>query len=253
MRRHLVTPLLLLSLAAAMPARATTLYATGFEPPTFTAGAIAGQDGWAMFGPSSAIVQTAVAKTGTQAVEAFSASSQSGPYYAAALGNPIIDMSADLYLASSTAESDWQFGATGSGLNRFAGGIDVYGTTIHAISGAFPTIGTFTRDTWNHVDVILNFTSQTSTIKLNGVTLASGLAFCGSNGACNGATVAFGDAIFDSFGGANKNDFGLMDNFSLASVAAGVPEPASWALLLLGFGGLGAALRLRRGRVAVAA
>ena len=27
---------------------------------------------------------------------------------------------------------------------------------------------------------------------------------------------------------------------------AGVPEPASWALMLLGFGGLGAALRARR-------
>jgi hypothetical protein len=37
--------------------------------------------------------------------------------------------------------------------------------------------------------------------------------------------------------------------------AAGVPEPATWALLMLGFGGVGAAMRHRRraGRVAAAA
>lgn len=34
---------------------------------------------------------------------------------------------------------------------------------------------------------------------------------------------------------------------------ASVPEPASWAMLLIGFGGLGAALRSRRHATAVAA
>jgi hypothetical protein len=41
----------------------------------------------------------------------------------------------------------------------------------------------------------------------------------------------------DNFAGDNL----LMDNVSLT-----VPEPASWALMLVGFGGLGAALRLGR-------
>ncbi|MGZ3378326.1 MAG: PEPxxWA-CTERM sorting domain-containing protein [Phenylobacterium sp.] len=31
-----------------------------------------------------------------------------------------------------------------------------------------------------------------------------------------------------------------------------MPEPASWSLMILGFGGLGAVLRRRRGRAAVA-
>jgi hypothetical protein len=44
--------------------------------------------------------------------------------------------------------------------------------------------------------------------------------------------------------------------FSLAAnaaVVAGIPEPSSWALMLVGFGGLGAVLRRRRVRVALTA
>jgi hypothetical protein len=48
----------------------------------------------------------------------------------------------------------------------------------------------------------------------------------------------------------NGNDFAL-DDMSLQGVA--VPEPTSWALMLLGFGGMGAMLRQRRRLVAAAA
>jgi len=49
--------------------------------------------------------------------------------------------------------------------------------------------------------------------------------------------------FFSSDGGAGTASFNIPE---IISVAAGVPEPASWAMMLMGFGGLGAVLRRRR-------
>jgi hypothetical protein len=43
------------------------------------------------------------------------------------------------------------------------------------------------------------------------------------------------------------------NSFEVDNLAVGVPEPASWALMILGFGGAGAALRGQRRRQAVCA
>ena len=45
---------------------------------------------------------------------------------------------------------------------------------------------------------------------------------------------------------------GTQNAFEFDKLAGGVPEPASWALMILGFGGAGAALRGQRRRQAVA-
>jgi hypothetical protein len=45
------------------------------------------------------------------------------------------------------------------------------------------------------------------------------------------------------------NDFAL-DDISLSTARPGVPEPASWALMILGFGAAGSMLRRRRGNLA---
>jgi hypothetical protein len=53
--------------------------------------------------------------------------------------------------------------------------------------------------------------------------------------------------VVDSVGSA---DYWVMDNVTYGVV----PEPAAWALMLMGVGGIGAALRVaRRGRIAIAA
>ena len=229
---------------------AAPLYATGFEGSTFSPGPIAGQGGWAVFSasgqPNLAQIQTSVVKSGSQAVGVSgSAASQTGPYFGLTLASPgVLDVSGDIYYTTAAANDSWQFGVTGPGLVQFAGGIDIVGNNIQAISGAFPVIGTITDNAWHHLDLILDYTGQTFSVKLDGSTLASGLAFCGSNGACNGAHIgSFGDGIFDTFGG--SSNFGYLDNFSIGPVSAGVPEPAAWMMMLVGFGGVGAAMRRR--------
>ena len=53
---------------------------------------------------------------------------------------------------------------------------------------------------------------------------------------------------------ANGGAWGLADNFTIASVApvAAVPEPATWAMMLVGFGLIGAAARRRKTTIAYA-
>ena len=82
----------------------------------------------------------------------------------------------------------------------------------------------------------LDYATQTYSVSIDGSVIASGLSFCGNNSLtmCNGAEVtSMGWDLFDTFGGGN--DLGAMDNFAIASI----PEPSTWAMMLLGFAGLG--------------
>jgi uncharacterized repeat protein (TIGR03803 family) len=207
----------------------TELYAVGFEKPTFVPGPIDGQAGWFVFsasGQTSApAIEMTVVKRGKQAVGVpGSVTGQTGPVFAPNFTDPALELSADIFLASSTNESAWQFATTGANDTGYAGGINVVdGTSIQAITSGFPIVGTLTRDAWHHVEVILDYRSQTFALKLDGSTLATNLPFCGNNsGPCNGAPVAeLGWALFNTFG--NGSDSGYMDNFSIATVANIMP------------------------------
>ena len=52
--------------------------------------------------------------------------------------------------------------------------------------------------------------------------------------------------VFDGLGG--QGGFEL-DNVVLNSAVAAVPEPATWAMMLVGFGGIGFAMRRRKNGV----
>jgi hypothetical protein len=64
-------------------------------------------------------------------------------------------------------------------------------------------------------------------------------------------TTTGGQLSFSDLAGGNQNIGNILDNVTL-STAGGVPEPATWAMMLVGFAGLGAAMR-RRTRAALAA
>jgi hypothetical protein len=242
----LVIPAIALAMAGlAVPAWAdTVLYSTSFENPPFTTGALAGQNGWSDFGPGGVSVESFFADTGSQAVFVDGgAASQTGPYYTTNSTGPLVDLSADLAIFSSSTQSDWQFGALGPGLDGFLGGINILSDdSIEALTAGNPIIGTFARATgfnsnaWVNVNLLFDLTTQTYDISVGGVLLDSDVPFCGSNGACTGATLStFANGLFDTFGGGN--DSGYMDNYSVTLVTA-TPEPSTALplVLLLGIG-----------------
>ena len=94
----------------------------------------------------------------------------------------------------------------------------------------FPRATAFDSTAWHQINLLFNIPAQTYSISLDGVTLASNLAFCGDNGPCTSGIVStYSDGLFDSFGAnggsTTTNDSGYMDNYSVTNVTA-TPEPA---------------------------
>ena len=246
--RHLVT-FALLSISA-VSAYGSVLFSTGFEPPTYTPGNIAGQDGWAEFNPTDSFdaVQTTFVKSGSQAawvIPVQTSTVQTGMFHSNFSNAPLIDLSADIFLASSSTQNEWQFAGLGPGLTPFIGGIDVFADNhMELLTAGFTPVGIFSRDVWNHVDFLFNLATQKYDFSLNGSIVATGVAFCGDNGACLGGPVSsYGTSFFDVFATLNSNDLGAIDNLNLS--ANSVPEPGTILLIASGL-----ALAVTRSRLA---
>lgn len=231
-----VAAVLIAPLFFCLSASATTLYSTGFENPPFTTGPIAGQDGWHVFGTSSAAqIENTFAQSGSQAVEIIPAlaSGQTGPYHTDATAASIVDLSAGLYIASSSNQSEWQFAGLGPALSPFLGGIDIFSDgTIHTITAGFPNVGAWTYNAWNNVDVRFNITNQTFSVFINSSLIASNVPDCGDNANCTGAISSnYNNGFFDAIN-PGTNDIGYMDNYKVTTGPAGVPDSgSSWILL----------------------
>jgi hypothetical protein len=133
-------------------------------------------------------------------------------------------------------------------------------------SGAGTFTGTFTTsvDPDPAFDLV---TAITGTLGGNNATLLAPDAFAGNDNLFSPTNPFFsaGGVSFTA-GGTNYNIFGsgapilctgaptcvgtTVSNFSVQAATAGVPEPATWAMMLLGFGAIGLGLRLRWRKVA---
>ena len=127
------------------------------------------------------------------------------------------------------------------------------------------TVGTIYTLDYSVAEMFADAPAQNmrATIDNNGTTLSvdnshlnlgafvhgAGLSFTATG---SSATVTFLDTTPPA-GGSGSNL--ALDRVSVTAreAVAGVPEPATWAMILVGFGGLGAVLRRRRGQVAHAA
>lgn len=142
-------------------------------------------------------------------------------------------------LFDGSYESGYYFTVTADGGPHLA--------TLSALGGRWLTDFSFylgSPDTYNTVQFFVGASQLGDTLSGRNIWACPGCADSGDQ--------TFGARANYNFGGAHVTSvvFGSSGNSfefdNLAGTIGGIPEPASWALMILGFGGVGAALRSRR-------
>ena len=223
-----------------------------YAPATF-------QSGVAYGGRAGTLEQaTAVADGATNRPAGFSASFYNTQGKAFDFGTPVTDMSIELYGDLSYADAFegqriagfWGVAYDGSNaisssprieLSKIDGGLTFRGWN----GGGWNILGLptgFALGTWNTLGISLDTGSNAFNYKVNGQLLGS----VGANG-----SLGIQSTILQTH---NTTD-GIVDvaHWDNLSTGGAVPEPATWAMMLVGFGGLGAVLRRRRNQIALAA
>ena len=150
-----------------------------------------------------------------------------GAYWTNPAGSKSIDL--DGYNPGSISQTLQNLVATKTYTVKFLlagnpdGGAKVKDLNV-SVGASGPTL--FTFDTTGHTDSNLGWKSET--LKFTATSSSELLTFASGDGAGS----AWGPAIAD--------------------ISVEVPEPATWAMMLMGFGGLGAAMRMNRRRQGVA-
>ena len=198
-------------------AGSTTLYQTGFEPPSYALGPIDGQTGWGAIGTAAATtVENTITGIGAQAV-AVTMTGASG-LFGAGLSNSFDALNTSTKVVVLSVDADLGGGnpswwtllhasfndATPSGHVEF--NIDTSGQiNIYDGFNGHPTGVYVTRGGWNHYELALDFSTRTVTASYNGTQVYSGSPFGGT-----GHVVA-NPAFYAQLGG---TDVGYFDNFS---------------------------------------
>ena len=177
------------------------------------------------------------------------------------------------YAATGTISTPWNGGieltGTSSGLNVFdlSGALLSHantfilnlapgGTALINVDGtadSFSSAGTFINGGANGAttyasDILWNFSDATTlsfaNIGIVGSVLAPNADYLGGWGVLTGELIV--KSFSDTLGATQINTGGAFEG-NLLTPPPGVPEPASWALMITGFGLAGATLRRRRG------
>ncbi len=223
---------LILCLATAVQAAP---YTTGFEAPTFSLGAVVGQDNWTSQGLSTMhVIQNTLVRTGNQAVQIDAEDSTRFPgiwqnlTLGAADGNTV-RISVDMLFSTSSLLSERQVffvtGPTGALIGSLEYRSD--GQVGLISREPFRLFAGPTRDEWHNWSFTLNFQAQTMTVAIDDVILAANVLFQHQWSPIT--TVGQAAFLYDNPG----NDKWYIDNFS---ATAAVPEPSSF--VLAGLGGL---------------
>jgi hypothetical protein len=282
--------LLVIAWAAPQPARAQVVIfnSNGFEAPTFSAGAISGQQGF-QFLPSSAagVIQSGTVFGGSQAFQLVGSQIQQNDAYGnanfwyksysvggavnpVASGNPIVHVNfAGRVSGSLVLPSDIPFGGpylegyTATGVQQAItpflintnGGFTVFSNSV--VGGSDQLISTadglLTRETWGNFEGQLNFATQSFRLLFNGSpVLFSEGAFSGYDVPFRdtfGPTVSVAELGFQGYWNSSFSPtFNSMYFDNLSYTATAVPEPST--LALGGFGVMALTLRTRRRRQA---
>ena len=272
--------------ATPQPARAQVVVfnSNGFESPTFSAGAISGQQGF-QFLPSSAagVVQSGTVFGGSQAFQINGSQLQENDAYGqanfwykgfsvaaatnpVASGNPIVHVAFAGRVSGSLAlPSDIPFGGpylegyTAGGIQQAVspflintnGGLTVFTNSV--VGGSDQLISTadglIPRETWVTLDGQLNFSTQTFRLQLNGspVTFTEG-SFSGFDVPFRntfGSTISIAELGFQGYYNSSFSPTFNNMYFDNLSVIATSAVPEPSTLALTGFGLAGLALRMR--------
>jgi PEP-CTERM motif len=215
--------------AVATGAQAATIFSTGFEPPDFTTGPLAGQQGWTGVGGT---VETGTVFAGVQAVgfdtTGLSTQQLNGLGVPTAGQGSLVQVSDEFFVSAVNGSADWDV-LSASGNAGFIGQLEVtngiasLGLTDSSVGAVPVSIGA-----WNNYTMDFNFATGIQSAFVDGALIGTGpLATASTN-------VELIDIGINSASGSTAQ--GFADNLSLTSP---VPEPSTWAMLLAGFAALG--------------
>jgi hypothetical protein len=226
------------------PVRAdSVIYQSGFESPTYSVGALNGQDGWNS--KNDASVQTSTVFAGTQAASitavgdtGVSLSNHSATYNSAGNADQQVDITGEFFLSTAGTGTAWDLAAvTGNG--GFIGQLIFYDASgLVRLGLAGTLVGGFavSRGTWNQFDLSLDYATQIQSAYINGSLVAAG-PFATVNTTLT--SYYFGiNALQNTTG----TDTLSLDNLSITAV----PLPASAIMGMALIGGLAATQANRR-------